>query len=229
MVYADRHSASEWSDAAFRSLVVRFSRDIPGIPLLCQEGRGLIGYRFIFRRADAAEVKAGYCAPGIGAYLKFVFVRFESADNRMRPSGVPIPESVDDQYLVIMWNPQKECYTRYVNYKPGTSFEGSRTSELIKQDLPLIREARQVAMDTMAQESEGWLAPLVAMRLLHVAMPVPRCLILGSLRQVAQQEMLALACDETRRALPLTGKHISSLTHLLHCVRTMMRLCTAPL
>ena len=168
------------------------------------------------------------CSTGVGAYLKFVFVRFESADNRMRPSGVPIPESVDDHYLVTMWHPQKECYIRYVNYKPGTSFEGSKTSELIKQDLPLIREARQVALDTMAQEEEGWLAPLVAMRLLYVAMPVPRCLILGSQRQVAQQEMLALACDETRRALPLTGKHISSLTHLLHCVRTM-RLCTAPL
>ena len=88
---------------ASASLVVRFSRDIPGIPLLCQEGRGLIGYRFIFRRGDAEEVKAGYCAPGIGAYLKFVFVRFESAENRMRPSGVPIPESLDDHYLVIMW------------------------------------------------------------------------------------------------------------------------------
>jgi hypothetical protein len=228
MVHAERHSDSACSNAGFRILVERFSRDFPHIPLLCQEGRGLIGYRFIFRRGDAEEVKAGYSAPGIGAYLKFVFVRFESAENRMRPSGVPIPESLDDHYLVIMWIPQKECYVRYVSHKPGTSFERSRTSELIKQDLPLIREACQVVLDTMAQEEEGWLAPLAAMRLLSVAMPVPRGLSLGSQRQITQQEMLALACDETRRALPLTGKHISSLTHPLHCVRTMHLCSTCP-
>jgi hypothetical protein len=68
--HAERHAATG-KDAGYGVLVRRFARDIPSVPALCRDGRGLIGYRFIFRRADAADVIAGYTGKGEGAFLMF--------------------------------------------------------------------------------------------------------------------------------------------------------------
>ena len=134
--HAEKHAATG-KDAGYGVLVRRFASDIPSLPPLCREGRGLIGYRFIFRRADAADVIAGYTGKGEGAFLKFKFVRFECAADRSRPSGVPIPESLDESFIVIAWRPSCQSYVKYDPNPLHVEGRHSRTAELIEQKLPV--------------------------------------------------------------------------------------------